>query len=262
MTGAPTERTRVRRHPERADYDRDMVERIVDEALICHVAWIDDEGRPRVLPTIQARVGDTLYLHGSRAARAWKAVAGGRRGLRRGDDRGRSRAGAERVQPLDELPQRRAVRAGARGHRSRRAPRRGAGDHAPRPARPRGRGADADGRRVPPDDPVRDPDRRGVREGPDRAADRRRGRPRGADLGGGPAARHGRRGARGRTRSHGRDRRSRPTCAAPNAPSHGSTHPADPWYPYVGSLYRPDISKREAGRFGSNGARTRRSWAC
>lgn len=54
-----------------------MVERIVDEALICHVAWIDDDGRPRVLPTIQARVGDTLYLHGSRAARAWKAVAAG-----------------------------------------------------------------------------------------------------------------------------------------------------------------------------------------
>ena len=77
MAGAPTERARVRRHPERADYDRDMVERIVDEALICHVAWTDDEGRPRVLPTIQARVGDTLYLHGSRAARAWKAVAAG-----------------------------------------------------------------------------------------------------------------------------------------------------------------------------------------
>ena len=77
MAEAPTERTRVRRHPERADYDRDMVKRIVDEALICHVAWIDDEGRPRVLPTIQARVNDTLYLHGSRAARAWKAVAAG-----------------------------------------------------------------------------------------------------------------------------------------------------------------------------------------
>jgi uncharacterized protein len=74
---APSERARVRRHPERADYDRAMVERILDEALICHVAWTDDEGRARVLPTIQARVGDTLYLHGSRAARAWKAVAAG-----------------------------------------------------------------------------------------------------------------------------------------------------------------------------------------
>jgi nitroimidazol reductase NimA-like FMN-containing flavoprotein (pyridoxamine 5'-phosphate oxidase superfamily) len=34
-------------------------------------------GRPRALPTIQARIDDTLYLHGSRAARAWKAVAAG-----------------------------------------------------------------------------------------------------------------------------------------------------------------------------------------
>ncbi|HTG47262.1 MAG TPA: pyridoxamine 5'-phosphate oxidase family protein [Actinomycetota bacterium] len=77
MTAAPSERAQVHRHPERADYDRATVERILDEALICHVAWTDDEGRARVLPTIQARVGDVLYLHGSRAARAWKAVAAG-----------------------------------------------------------------------------------------------------------------------------------------------------------------------------------------
>lgn len=50
---------------------------ILDEALICHVGWVGAEGGPRVLPTIQARVGDTLYLHGSRAARAWKAVSDG-----------------------------------------------------------------------------------------------------------------------------------------------------------------------------------------
>ena len=49
----------------------------LDEALICHVAWVGDDGRVRALPTIQARVADTLYLHGSRAARAWKAVAEG-----------------------------------------------------------------------------------------------------------------------------------------------------------------------------------------
>jgi nitroimidazol reductase NimA-like FMN-containing flavoprotein (pyridoxamine 5'-phosphate oxidase superfamily) len=77
MAEAPSERTRVHRHPERGDYDRDTIERILDEALICHVAWVDAAGRARVLPTIQARVGKTLYLHGSRAARAWRAVAGG-----------------------------------------------------------------------------------------------------------------------------------------------------------------------------------------
>jgi len=76
MPEAPTARTQVHRLPERARYDRDTIDRILDEALICHVAWADG-GRARVLPTIQARVGDTLYLHGSRAARAWKAVSGG-----------------------------------------------------------------------------------------------------------------------------------------------------------------------------------------
>jgi nitroimidazol reductase NimA-like FMN-containing flavoprotein (pyridoxamine 5'-phosphate oxidase superfamily) len=77
MSDAPTVRTQVHRLPERARYDRPTIDRILDEALICHVAWTAEDGRARVLPTIQARVGDTLYLHGSRAARAWKAVAGG-----------------------------------------------------------------------------------------------------------------------------------------------------------------------------------------
>jgi uncharacterized protein len=77
MADAPTERTKIHRHPERADYDRGTIHAVLDEALICHVAWSDGDGRARVLPTIHARVGDTLYLHGSRAARAWVAVASG-----------------------------------------------------------------------------------------------------------------------------------------------------------------------------------------
>jgi len=77
MPEAPTERARVHRLPERAAYDLGTIEAILDEALICHVAWTDREGRARALPTIHARVGDTLYLHGSRAARAWRAVAAG-----------------------------------------------------------------------------------------------------------------------------------------------------------------------------------------
>jgi uncharacterized protein len=77
MSDAPTARTQVHRLSERARYDRETIGRILDEALICHVAWSDGDGGARVLPTIQARVADTLYLHGSRAARAWKAIAGG-----------------------------------------------------------------------------------------------------------------------------------------------------------------------------------------
>ena len=77
MTEAPSDRTRVHRHPERGDYDPATVGSILDDALICTVSWVDEDGRPRALPTIQARIGDTLYLHGSRGARAWKAVAAG-----------------------------------------------------------------------------------------------------------------------------------------------------------------------------------------
>jgi nitroimidazol reductase NimA-like FMN-containing flavoprotein (pyridoxamine 5'-phosphate oxidase superfamily) len=74
---AGSERTTVHRHPERADHDPATIHAILDEALTCTVAWVDPDGRPRALPTIQARIGETLYLHGSRAARAWKAVAAG-----------------------------------------------------------------------------------------------------------------------------------------------------------------------------------------
>ena len=62
-----TERTRIRRLPERGNYDRKTIDAILDEALICHVGFVV-EGRPVVIPTIHARVGDHLYFHGSPAA--------------------------------------------------------------------------------------------------------------------------------------------------------------------------------------------------
>jgi hypothetical protein len=74
---APTQRTQVHRHPERGDYDRATIDAILDEALICHVAFNDGDGAPRCLPTIHARVGNTVYLHGSKAARAWNALRAG-----------------------------------------------------------------------------------------------------------------------------------------------------------------------------------------
>jgi uncharacterized protein len=76
---APTERTRVRRHPERGAYDRSTVDAILDEALICHLAWVMDDGDPRVIPTIHVRTGDTLYVHGSAASRTLRSLRDGRR---------------------------------------------------------------------------------------------------------------------------------------------------------------------------------------
>jgi nitroimidazol reductase NimA-like FMN-containing flavoprotein (pyridoxamine 5'-phosphate oxidase superfamily) len=69
----PSERTRVRRHPDRGVYDRATIDGILDEALFCHVAHVV-EGRPRVIPTIHARVGDTLYIHGSNASRTLRSA--------------------------------------------------------------------------------------------------------------------------------------------------------------------------------------------
>lgn len=76
-TTPPSERTRVRRHPDRAAYDRATIDAILDEALFCHVGYVDGQGRPRVIPTIHGRVGDTLYIHGSNASRTLRALRDG-----------------------------------------------------------------------------------------------------------------------------------------------------------------------------------------
>lgn len=67
MSDLQTDRSTVHRLPERARYDRDTVYRILDEALICHVAFVAG-GKPAVIPTIHTRVGDRLYFHGSPAS--------------------------------------------------------------------------------------------------------------------------------------------------------------------------------------------------
>ncbi len=64
----PTEHTKVRRIAKRGVYDRQVIYRILDEALICHVGFVDG-GHPFVLPTIHVRVDDRLYLHGSKGSR-------------------------------------------------------------------------------------------------------------------------------------------------------------------------------------------------
>ena len=71
-----SDRTRVRRHPERGVYERAAINAILDEALHCHVGFVA-AGRPFVIPTIHARVDDLLYLHGSPASRMLRELGGG-----------------------------------------------------------------------------------------------------------------------------------------------------------------------------------------
>jgi hypothetical protein len=67
---------RVRRMPERGHYDTATIYAIIDEALICHVGLVED-GQPFVIPTIHARMGDMLVLHGAPASRLLKYVHSG-----------------------------------------------------------------------------------------------------------------------------------------------------------------------------------------
>lgn len=71
-----TAKTRIKRLPKRGHYDRETIYRILDEALICHVAF-SDNGQPFVIPINFARVDDTIVLHGAKASRLLKHIADG-----------------------------------------------------------------------------------------------------------------------------------------------------------------------------------------
>src|SRR6266850_4781806 len=72
----PTDRTKVRRKPDRANYDRETIYQILDEAFVCQVGFVVD-ALPFVVPTNYVRVGDKLFLHGSPASRLMKTLASG-----------------------------------------------------------------------------------------------------------------------------------------------------------------------------------------
>jgi uncharacterized protein len=71
-----TARTKLRRLPKRGAHDRPTIDAILDEALISHVGFVHD-GRPAVIPTLHARIGDEILIHGSAASRMLRALAAG-----------------------------------------------------------------------------------------------------------------------------------------------------------------------------------------
>jgi nitroimidazol reductase NimA-like FMN-containing flavoprotein (pyridoxamine 5'-phosphate oxidase superfamily) len=73
---APTERTRVIREPQRAVYDRAAIYPILDEAFVCHVGFSADS-QTYVIPTMFARVNDSIYFHGSAASRMLRNLSNG-----------------------------------------------------------------------------------------------------------------------------------------------------------------------------------------
>ena len=74
--GLGTRRTRVRRFPKRASYDRESVYRVLDAGIVCHLGFVADE-QPVVLPTAYARIDDHIYFHGSAASRGLRLLRAG-----------------------------------------------------------------------------------------------------------------------------------------------------------------------------------------
>jgi len=72
----PTSKTKVRRLPDRGKYDREIINSILDEALMCHVGFTVD-AQPYVIPTGFARIENDLYIHGSAASRMLRNLAKG-----------------------------------------------------------------------------------------------------------------------------------------------------------------------------------------
>jgi nitroimidazol reductase NimA-like FMN-containing flavoprotein (pyridoxamine 5'-phosphate oxidase superfamily) len=71
-----TDRTRLRRLPERGTHDRQVVNAILDAGFLCHVGFVVD-GQPYVIPTGYVRADESIYVHGSAASRMVRSVATG-----------------------------------------------------------------------------------------------------------------------------------------------------------------------------------------
>jgi len=76
VIGPPSEFSRVRRLPDRAAYDAETINGILDAAMIGHVGVLR-AGRPVVIPMLFGRVDDVLYLHGSVASQLLRGLTGG-----------------------------------------------------------------------------------------------------------------------------------------------------------------------------------------
>lgn len=73
MSAPPSERARVKRYNQIADYDASTIHAILDAMPLCHVGYVFN-GSPYVTPTLQWRDGDRIFWHGSSASRMLKTA--------------------------------------------------------------------------------------------------------------------------------------------------------------------------------------------
>ncbi|GAX40716.1 hypothetical protein NIES4075_16820 [Tolypothrix sp. NIES-4075] len=72
----PTQRSQIKRLPQRGNYEQKVIYQILDEGLICHLGFTIDN-QPFVIPTAYGRVEDQLYIHGSPASRMLRSLITG-----------------------------------------------------------------------------------------------------------------------------------------------------------------------------------------
>jgi uncharacterized protein len=71
-----TQRNKIKRYPQRGNYDASVINSILDEGLICHVGFVVD-GQPFVIPTAYGRIDDQIYIHGSPMSRMLRSLQQG-----------------------------------------------------------------------------------------------------------------------------------------------------------------------------------------
>jgi len=71
-----TERNQIKRLPHKAKYEREVIHRILDESLVCHVGFVVNS-QPFVIPTAYGRIDECLYVHGSPASRMLQTLKQG-----------------------------------------------------------------------------------------------------------------------------------------------------------------------------------------
>ncbi|TMK99578.1 MAG: pyridoxamine 5'-phosphate oxidase family protein [Actinobacteria bacterium] len=72
-----SDRVRLRRKRERGSHERKDIDAILDEGLVAHLGFADEHGQPFVIPTLHARCGDLVYVHGAAAGRALRVLTSG-----------------------------------------------------------------------------------------------------------------------------------------------------------------------------------------
>lgn len=73
---AVTEKTKIKRRPDRGHYDKSTIYEIIDEAKLCHIGFVQD-GHPFVIPALHVRRDDELLIHGASVSRLLKYIADG-----------------------------------------------------------------------------------------------------------------------------------------------------------------------------------------